>query len=62
MGNKYSGDGEVVETIYGRRSVFEVVKNKGFISTDFTVFKDGKRWKGAYKDLSKAVEVAKNEG
>lgn len=61
MANKYSGDGEVVETIYGKSSVYEIIKKGGMFSTDFYIYKNGKYHKGSYKDLSRAVEVAKNE-
>ena len=62
MTNKYSGSNEVVEVVYGKRSVFEVVKVKEFLGTSFVVYKDGQRFKGSYSDLSRAVQTAKEQG
>lgn len=61
MASRYSGDGDVIETVFGKRSVFEVVKKTGMFSTEFYIYKDGKYHKGKYNDLSRAVEVAKSE-
>ena len=46
---------EVVETIYGKRHKFEVVKVKGW-STKFAIHRDGSRWKGDYDSLARAVD------
>lgn len=62
MASRYSGDGEVMETIYGKRSVFEVIKKSGLIKTEFYIYKDGSYHRGSYNDLGKAVQVAKDEG
>jgi hypothetical protein len=52
---------KLVETIYGRRSKFEIYKNeKLFGSTDFSIYKDGSYWK-TVGTLSSAVEKAKAE-
>ena len=54
---------EVVETVYGKYSKFEVVKKTGVIeSTKFYLLKDGKPFKGPYSSLSDAVEAARREG
>lgn len=52
---------EVVETIYGKYSKFEVVKDSGSFSTKFYVRKDGKPHKGAYSSLRAAVEAAEQD-
>ena len=55
---------EVVETIYGKRSKYEIIKTQGGLlsSTSFSIYKDGSYWKGTYDSLARAVEVAKNAG
>jgi hypothetical protein len=54
-------DKKLVETIYGRRSKFEIYKNSKLIgSTDFSVYKDGDYWK-TFDTLSSAVERSKSE-
>lgn len=54
----------VVETIYGRYSKFEVVKSAGglFKSTDFHLYKDGSYHRGSFSSLVAAVEAARKEG
>ena len=56
-------DERVVETIYGKHSKFEVVKTPGNLvsSPTYWVFKDGKRHRGTFPTLERAVEDAKRE-
>jgi hypothetical protein len=49
---------EVVETVYGKYSKFEVIKSSDVFSTSFYVYKDGKYYKGSYSSLRAAVEAA----
>lgn len=52
---------KLVETIYGRRSKFEIYKNSGlWDGTNFLVYKDGVYWK-KFDTLSSAVESSKKE-
>lgn len=54
---------EVVETLYGKHSKFEVVKVPGGILTDakYYIRKDGKPYRGPYGSLRDAVETAEKE-
>ncbi|MBP7242144.1 hypothetical protein [Amaricoccus sp.] len=51
----------VVETIYGKYSKYEVVKDSGLISTRITLYKDGKV-EGSYSSVAEAVEAARRKG
>ena len=54
---------EVMETVFGKYSKFEIVKKSGIIgSTKFYVHKDGSPFKGPYSSLADAVEAAKKQG
>ncbi len=55
---------KVVETIYGKYSKYEIVKNAGgvFSSSTFAIYKDGSIFKSGYSSLSDAVEAAKKLG
>lgn len=55
---------EIVETIYGKTSKYEIVKESGGLmgSTKFIIRRNGKYFKGTYSDLSKAVQVARDQG
>ena len=52
------GDGKLVETIYGKRSKYEVFKTSGGIFSDgkFRVYKDEEYWK-EFSELNNAVEA-----
>lgn len=54
---------EVVETIYGKYSKFEVVKEPGgvFSNPKFRIYKDGKYHRGSFSSLHEAVEAAKQD-
>jgi hypothetical protein len=51
---------EVIETVFGRRSKYEVVRVAGW-STKFYVYKDGSKHRGPYGDLRDAVQKAKED-
>lgn len=55
---------EVVETIYGKRNKFEIVKTSGGIlsSTSFSIYRDGSYFKGSFNSLAEAVAAAEREG
>lgn len=55
---------EVVETVYGKYSKYEIIKESGgvFGSPKFYVYKDGKYHRGSFSSLRDAVEAAKEEG
>ncbi len=56
-------DKVVVEVVYGKYHKFEVVKTSGLFSgPSFSIYRDGKYYKGTYDSLAKAVEAAKREG
>lgn len=57
-------DGVVVEKIYGKHHVYEVIKKPGGLlsSITYVIYRDGKYYKGTYDSLARAVEVARNEG
>lgn len=54
---------EVVETIYGKMSKYEIVKDPGGLFGDpkFYIRKNGKPFKGSYSTLKAAVEAAQRE-
>lgn len=55
---------DVVETIYGKRHKYQIVKDSGGLltSTKFNIYRDGSYYKGTFSTLSAAVERAKREG
>jgi len=56
-------DKVVVEIVYGKYHKFEVVKASGLLSSpSFSIYRDGKYYKGSYDSLAAAVEAAKREG
>ena len=57
-------DKEVVETVYGKRHKYEIVKSPGGLltSTTFSIYRDGKYHKGSYSSLKDAVAAANEEG
>ena len=53
---------ELVETIYGKYSKFEIIKKTSLLSgIEFFIRKNGKPYKGGYSSLSSAVNAAKKE-
>jgi hypothetical protein len=57
-------DKQVIETIYGKFHKYEIVKSPGGILTSpsFSIYRDGKYYKGSYASLADAVAAAKREG
>jgi hypothetical protein len=55
---------EVVETVYGKRHKYEIIKSPGGLlsNTSFSIYRDGSYWKGSYDSLARAVEVARDAG
>lgn len=55
---------DVVEVVYGKYHKYEIVKIPGGIlsSTTFSIYRDGKYFKGSYRSLSAVVEAAKMAG
>ena len=55
---------EVVETVYGKYSKYEVIRESGgvFGSAKFWIYRDGKYHRGPFSSLLDAVETAKEEG
>jgi len=52
---------KIVETIYGKYSKYEIVKNSGVFSTKFYVRKDGEVVTGSFSSLKAAVEWAEKK-
>jgi len=52
---------KVVETIYGDKNKYEIVKKKTAFSTKFYIKKDGDVVSGKFSSLNKAVDAAKNK-
>lgn len=48
--------GQLMETIYGKYSKYEIYKESGFFSPSFKVYKNEKFWK-SFSGLDKAVEA-----
>lgn len=56
-------DGQIVETIYGKYSKYEIVKKASlFGGPAFYVRKDGKPHRGSFSSLRAAVEAAEKDG
>jgi hypothetical protein len=57
------GGGEVIETVYGKYSKYEVVKQPGgvFSSPKFYIYRDGEYHRGSFSSLRDAVEACKKE-
>lgn len=53
---------KTVEVIYGKRYRYEIRRREGFLSPKFTIYRDGRFWKGDYNSLARAVEVAQEDG
>jgi hypothetical protein len=53
----------VVETIYGKFSKYEIVKDLGdaFSGPKFYIYQDGKYHRGSFPSLREAVETAKTD-
>lgn len=56
------GDKKVVETVYGKFSKYEIIKDSGMLTTKFYVRKDGKPYRGSFSSLESAVAAAKAAG
>ena len=54
-------DDEVIETIYGKYSKFEVIKKTTLSGVKFYIDKDGKYHRGSFSSLKDAVAAAKKE-
>ncbi len=54
----------VIETLYGKRHKFEIVRTEGSLldSTKFSIYRDGDYYKGSYSSLIDAVDAARREG
>lgn len=62
MGKKVDRQKDVVETVYGKHSIFEIVKTKTIFSTpEYMLYKNGKFHRGAFSSLRRAVEIAHEE-
>lgn len=55
--------GDVIETIYGKYSKYEVIKEPGgvFSGPKFYIYRDGKYYRGSFSSLRDAVEEAQKE-
>ncbi|SDJ54100.1 hypothetical protein [Salipiger marinus] len=62
MGNKVSSDKDVVETFHGKHSIYEIVRSKGILKTDYHIYKNDSYHRGAFDSLARAIEIARNEG
>lgn len=51
----------VVETVYGKYSKYEVIKDSKTFSTSIYLYKDGS-YVGSYSSVAAAVEAAKKKG
>lgn len=52
----------LVETTYGKRHKYEILRESGTLGLSFYVRKDGEPFKGPYSSLSVAVEAARKAG
>lgn len=54
---------QVVETVHGKLHKYEIVKSQGGLltSTTFSIYRDGRYYKGSYSSLADAVAAANRE-
>ena len=53
----------VVEVIHGKYYKYEIVKSSSLLSSpSFSIYRDGKHFKGSYDSLAAAVDAAKRAG
>lgn len=63
VANRVSSDKDVVETIYGKHSIYEVVKSTSLLSSPkYHIYKNGKHHRGAFSSISAAVQAAEKDG
>jgi len=56
-------DKDVVETIYGKHSIYEIVKSKiPMLSPTYHIYKNGKHHRGSFSSISSAVLAAEKAG
>lgn len=55
------GTKTVVETIYGKYSKYEIIKDSGTFSSSFYIDKDGSYHRGSFSSLSDAVRAAEKD-
>ncbi len=54
---------EVIEIIYGKFYKYEIVKKSGiFSSPSFSIYRDGRYYKGGYSSLAQVMAIAKTAG
>jgi hypothetical protein len=52
---------DLVHTIFGKVSKFEIYRNKKFLGWEFYVYRDGKYWAGTFSSLREAVNYTENK-
>jgi hypothetical protein len=52
-------DKNVVEKVYGKHAIYEVVKS---VHSDYHLYKNGSYHRGAFASIREAVEAAEAEG
>lgn len=58
-----SSDKKLIHTVRGKHNTYDIYAYPKFIGgKEYVIFKNGERWKGAYDDQRKAIEVAEREG
>jgi hypothetical protein len=55
-------DKEVVETIYGKHSKYEIIKKSNVLGSEYYIYKNSKYHRGSFSTLRAAVEAAQAEG
>lgn len=61
MANRVSGDKDVVKTIYGKHSDYEIVRSKILLKTDYHIYKNCNYYRGSFSGISQVVEAANKE-
>jgi hypothetical protein len=56
------GEKDIVHTIFGKYSKYEIVKVSGWLGPKFYIRKSGKPHREAFSTLKAAVDVAEKEG
>lgn len=52
----------IVETLYGRHHKYEIRAVRSWLRMQFAIYRDGRRWRGDYDTLAKAVDAVKEAG
>ncbi len=63
MAGRVDSNKDVVETIYGKHSIYEIIKSTSPLSSPtYHIYKNGKYHRGSFSSIVSAVQTAEKEG